>query len=165
MLDHHPHDGLRPARPEQDAPFLPEPLLRLRDGPLDRLRGRDGLCGPGSSTLTLISVCGYTSMTAASSESGLPLRTITSRSASAVTMPSPVVACSERITCPDCSPPREAPGLRHLLGDVPVPHVGDLVGYLHRLHRLEETEVAHHRDDDPAGQRPALLLCRGRGWR
>jgi len=35
------------------------------------------------------------------------------------------------------------------VGDVPVPHGRDLVRDPHRLHRLEEAEVAHHRDDHP----------------
>ena len=48
-------------------------------------------------------------MQAASSESGLPARSIAASTCRAVTIPSPVVLWSAKITWPDCSPPRAYP--------------------------------------------------------
>src|SRR5215213_1170626 len=101
--------GSVPLGLKRTRPSSPRLFSALETASTTASEAATAFAAPGSSTLTLIRVCGYFSIAAASSESGLPLRTITSRRASAVTTPSPVVTCSERITCPDCSPPMEAP--------------------------------------------------------
>ena len=71
--------------------------------------------------------------------------------------PSPVVATSRKIRCPDCSPPIE-PFLEHLLEDVAVAHLGRGHRDARVHHRAMEPEVRHHRRDDRVvRQRPRLL--------
>jgi serine/threonine-protein kinase HipA len=58
-----------------------------------------------STSLTLTSTCGRRVIAPARSLSVLPVWATRARSMTAVSVPSPVVAWSDRITCPDCSPP------------------------------------------------------------
>ena len=62
-----------------------------------------------SATRTLISSWGSRSMTPASSASGRPVAAMRAISWTAVSVPSPVVACRANSTWPDCSPPRTSP--------------------------------------------------------
>src|SRR5918997_4698007 len=45
VLHHYPDHRLRPARPEQNAPLIPEPLLGPGDCPLDPVERGHGLRG------------------------------------------------------------------------------------------------------------------------
>ena len=85
------------------------PRWRRRLGDLDRQQlGDVGHAARRRGTLT--STCGNCVIAAgASSASVRPERRSTSSSTSAVSMPSPVVARSGKITWPDCSPPSECP--------------------------------------------------------
>ena len=60
-----------------------------------------------STPRTFTSTCGYTVMIEASSASERPVRAISAMRCRPVSTPSPVVAYSLMITCPDCSPPSE----------------------------------------------------------
>ena len=62
-----------------------------------------------SRTGTFSRSCGYSSITPASSESGLPVSIMTFSTWSAVIIPSPVFVNSPNIRCPDFSPPSIAP--------------------------------------------------------
>ena len=58
-----------------------------------------------SVTATLTSTWGYCLQSATRREAGTPALWSRLRNCRAVSSPSPVVACSRKIMCPDCSPP------------------------------------------------------------
>ena len=98
---HDAHERLGAGRAQQYAAAVAQfggDPLRHRPAPGPQL-------AVSRSARTLISTCGSRVMTLASSASGSPVAAIRSSSTSAVSSPSPVVACSAKTTCPLCSPP------------------------------------------------------------
>ena len=85
---------------------------------------------------------------AARSASDRPVRATTSTSAAAVSIPSPVVAWSAKITCPLCSPPSARLLRGERLQHVPIADVGGDHVDARLAHRQVEAEVRHRRDDD-----------------
>ncbi len=113
-------DRRRPRSPARRPRPSPGPAARCRRGaaapgpgrraaprprrprrPAPRRRRRAALSTP----LTLTSTCGSRVITAARSASVRPVAAIRCSRCSAVSVPSPVVAWSQRMTWPDCSPP------------------------------------------------------------
>ena len=72
------------------------------------IRGSDARSGLAR-TGTLISTCGNISRSCRRSARSRPVSLITLMTDSAVSSPSPVGSNSEKIRCPDCSPPSTAP--------------------------------------------------------
>ena len=75
---------------------------------------KPGICWGRAGTVirTLQRTCGNDSMSVASSDNGFLFLIMMARSCRAASVPSPVVLCSRKIRCPDCSPPKEKPPLR-----------------------------------------------------
>ena len=102
-LDHHPHQRLGPGGPQQHPPGAAE--LPLRVGDRRRPARAEVATRDLSTSGTLISTCGSRCMTPARSASVARSAATRAASSSPVSVPSPVVAWSRMITCPDCSPP------------------------------------------------------------
>ena len=69
----------------------------------------DAMSGRRSATRTLTSTWGKEVMTAAASARRCPAAWAAANTCTPVSRPSPVVARSGKITCPDCSPPSDQP--------------------------------------------------------
>ena len=95
----------------------------------------------------------------ASSASGRPVRAITSSSWMPVSTPSPVVARSEKITWPDCSPPSEKPPASRASSTERSPTSVSTTLMPLLGHRLAEAEVGHH------GDHHGVVGSRPRSWR
>src|SRR5215218_6944907 len=161
MLDHNTHDRLRPARPQKDASFLAEGALSLTNGQPDRLRGRDGLRGPG-----LLDPYVDERLRKNLHRSGQ----LGERLAAADHHVQERERRNDAISCggvpgedhlPRLLPTQGSPEPVHSLGDVPIPHISHLVGYLHGLHGFEETEVAHEGNHGLAREDSAFLPIAG----
>ena len=120
-LDHHPHEGLGAARAHEHPTLAGQLDLGHGDVLREALDDAGVLAGRPR---TLRSTCGSRVITAARSASGRPVRAITSSSWMPVSTPSPVLARSEKITWPDCSPPSAKPPVGHRLEHRAVAHVG-----------------------------------------
>ena len=79
------------------------------------------------------------------------------KSCKAVSNPSLVSRCSEKITCPEGSPPMTAPCLLHPLHDVFIAHLNGMQGAIQTLQGLFQSPVGHDGAYDSPGRKMADL--------
>ena len=111
--------------------------------------------GEGPVKRTFFSSCGSGVNTRQTSRAVRPCSTITASTCKAANKPSPVVAKSDRITWPDCSPPRFMPTSRIALGDVAIARPGAVQRQSVPGQESLQTEVGHHGGDDAVAAQPA----------
>ena len=128
-----------------------------RGRPPRRARGRR--CGSVSTPGTLTSTCGSRVTTEASSRRDDAGREPSAAArASAVRMPSPVVAWSRMMMWPGLLAAEREAAVAHRLEHVAVADGGLVDGDAGAPHRLDEAEVAHHRGHDRVVGEAAALV-------